>query len=82
MAIAFGRKEGERYVILAPDGKELWMLLRDGRAIIAFELPEGYRVLREEVYRREINGVGCLRKEQVRPAISRPIDSPLKETVF
>lgn len=78
MAIGFERKSGERVVIIGPDGKETWILFREGRARLAFDLPEGYRVLREEAYRREPRKPG----EVIRPAITAPKVSPLAGTVF
>lgn len=78
MAIGFDRTGGERFVIIAPDGKESWILVREGRARLAFDLPAGYRVLREEVYRR-----GARPKvEMIRPAIAAPQESPLNGTMF
>lgn len=80
MAIGITRKEGERFVLISPTGEEAWVLIREGKAKLAFDLPAGWTIYREEIYQR--NGGKPYRPAPIRPSIQAPSESPLAGTVF
>lgn len=72
MAIGFSRKEGQRFCIIDEQGREAWVLIHEGitskgrRTSFKFDLPEGWKAFREELYSRVRNGT-YRQEPQIRP---------------